>query len=407
MKRTSAMVPILDSLLWPTARGRARPPRTFARLRARAARAAGLATDTEIGDPALIDSFQYLLAWFAGVDRLRSVGWISAVKDVQARMENYFRIQRLHAQHPEIGDEVIERPIIVVGLPRTATTLTHNILAHSAGHRGPLLREYMHTDLARPEAEEQAISRRLARAFDTVHRLAPALISIHPLDPEKVDEEPHLMPHGAHHLARAQMREYEQWLTERDWTGDYDFFKQALQVLQHGRPRARWVLKSPTHLEHLDQLVRLFPVASIVWMHRDPATVLGSICSLVETSTRLHVRRPDLAEIGQMCLRQTSRLVERARDQRPRIQPERIIDVPYDWLTADPHAAVPELYRLLGTRWSQTDAAALESILARPARARAHEYGLGRYGLHPADIDNAFGDYGMFAQMRQPQLARH
>lgn len=399
MHRISTITPLVNTVLAPAKLGRRNPDKVFDRLLDQAARASG---GTPAGDEDFIDDFRLLLRDFAAVDRLSAIGWLSATGDIGARLENRMRIRRLHAAHPELADERIERPIVVVGLPRTATTLTHNIIAQSEGHRAPLLWEWMHTDLPMDPADEQRVISSIRRAMRTVLRLAPAFWSIHPQDPEKPDEDPFILPHGSQHLARAPLPAYEQRLNERDWGPDYDYLKQALQVLQHDRPGKRWVLKSPTHLENLDQLVRVFPECTIVWMHRDPATVVGSICSLVETSTRLHVRGPDLEVIGQMCLRLTKRLVDRSRTVLPTIR-DRVVHVPYEWLVADPGHAMPRLYELVHAEWTSRDAAALDSVLARPPRARVHEYELARYGLDHDAIDTAFADYGRWATLPGPE----
>src|SRR5690606_1075560 len=315
------------------------------------------------------------------------------------------RVRRLHSENPALSSEPIERPIVIVGLPRTATTLTHNIIARTEGHRAPLLWELNHTDLQKSPEAEAAVIRDVDRGVRAVLRLAPAFWSIHPQGATKPDDCPFLLPHGFQHLARAPLPASEARLRERDYGPDYDYLKQAPQVLQYGRPRHRWVLKSPTHLESLLDRVQVSPDCSIVWMHRDPVTVLGSIRSLVETSMLLHVRRPDLDYIGQMCLRLTRRLVERGRAARDKIAPERLVDVPYDWLVADPHASMPFLYDLLGANWTDQDAAALESIVRRPAH-RNHEYVCIRYGLDVEEINAAFGDYSKFALLRGPTRRR-
>ncbi|MCH7229974.1 sulfotransferase [Glycomyces sp. L485] len=398
MRRISAITPVVNAALAPLTIGRRDPDRAFDRLLDQAVKASG---GTAVGDEVFIEDFRFLLRDFAAVEGLTSIGWLSAIGDIRSRLENRLRIRRLHATLP-LRFGVIERPIVVVGLPRTATTLTHNIIARSEAHRAPLLWEWMHTDLPMEPAAEQQVIRSTRRAMRTVLRLAPAFWSIHPQDPERPDEDPFLLPHGSQHLARAPLPDYERRLADRDFGADYDYLKQALQVLQHGRPHKRWVLKSPTHLENLPELVRVFPDCTIVWMHRDPVTIVGSICSLVETSTRLHVRNPRLDEIGKMCLRLLERLIDRARESLPAIK-DRVIHVPYDWLCSDPHQAVPRLYDLVGANWTGEDADALDGVLARPDRARLHEYEIARYGLDTTTIEAAFGNYGRWSTMPGPE----
>jgi len=44
------------------------------------------------------------------------------------------------AEHPEIRDVPIERPVFILGFPRTGTTLLHNLLAQDPAARPPALR---------------------------------------------------------------------------------------------------------------------------------------------------------------------------------------------------------------------------------------------------------------------------
>jgi hypothetical protein len=397
MQRTSNLIPVLNTLMAPSLRSRRDPDRTFWKLYERAGANAGDHQPMHEDDVA---GYRRLLEGFATAPGLSPLGWAMACGDVQARLANQMRIEALHATHPAIGRERIERPIVIVGLPRTGTTVTHRVIAQSAGHRAPALWELMHTSLALPEREEARLIRQIDQVMRLVLRLAPSMRVIHPQSAAGADEDPFLLPHGGQHLARAPMRAYETWCYERDYTRDYDLLKAAYQVLQYGREPRRWVIKSPTHLGSLDQIVRVFPDAQIVWMHRDPATVMGSICSLVETSWKLHVRRPDRAAIGQMCLRMLPWMVERARAartvapgrDRAAVPKERIIDVPYHVVVDQPHEKIPLLYERLGATWTAEDEARLGATMARPSK-RAHEYTISRYGLTGDDVEAAFGDY--------------
>ncbi|WP_100448549.1 sulfotransferase family protein [Glycomyces xiaoerkulensis] len=398
MRRKSATTTVLNALLKPASAGRRHPDRAFDGIVERAERRTG-------GDaaavPEFVEDFRFLVRSFVDGTGLSPMGWQSVVSDIGSRLENRLRVHRLIAEHPEIADEPIERPVFIVGLPRTATTLAHNIIAQSDGHRGPKLWEWFFTDIDRGEDVERGHIKDTRRMVGTFMRLAPAFKVIHPLDAEKPDECNYLLPHGSTHLARVLMPEYFEWTKERDWLPDYEYLRQALQVLQYGRERKRWILKSPLHLEHLPELLKVFPGATIVWTHRDPVTVLGSLCSMVETTQLLHVRKPDLHGIGRMWLDIQSAAIERARAARVAGPREAFVDVPYTWLAAEPHEKVPKLYEMLGARWTDKDAGNLDNVLARPGIGRQHEYELARYGLTPTDVEEAFGDYaGMVQAMR-------
>jgi hypothetical protein len=390
MRRKSMTASVLNVLLQPTTATQRNPQKVFDGIVAKAEQATGASREAV---PDFIDGMRKLIHCFAASPRLSPMGWQSVQGDLRLRIENRLRVQRLLTEHPDIADEPITEPVFVVGLPRTATTLAHNIIAKSAAHRGPALWEWMFTDIDRGEEARRRRIKQTQRLVGTFMRLAPAFKIIHPLDAEKPDECNYLLPHGSQHLARVHMPKYYEWMERRDALPEYEYLKLALQVLQYGRERKRWILKSPMHLDHLPEIRKVFPDATIVWTHRDPITVLGSLCSLVESSQVMHERSPDLHAIGETWLQIQVNAIERGRKARVDWPREAFVDVPYSWLAAEPHEKVPILYERLGAEWTEADARTLDGVLARPGIGRQHEYELGRYGLTSDQVEKAFGDY--------------
>ncbi|MCD0443501.1 sulfotransferase [Glycomyces sp. A-F 0318] len=310
-------------------------------------------------------------------------------------MTNHLRVERLIAEHPEIAAEPVERPVVVVGLPRTATTLTHKLLVQPEGNRAPLMWELMNTHRGDIDPKlRDALVKDAQTMADLAARASPVWDLIHPMNALQPEECVFALPHGYQFITRARMPAYRRWVDERDCTGDYRHLKRVLQVLQWNRPRRRWVLKSPFHLFNLDVLLKVFEDATIVWTHRDPAAVMGSWCSLVETGRALHHRAYDAAAIGPEWLDLFGKGVAAARAVRSTAPRERFVDVPYRSLTADPRACLPELFARLGMEWTAKEEGNLEHVLARPRTRRGHEYRLSRYGIGPDDVEEAFGDYG-------------
>ncbi|MFE2069173.1 sulfotransferase family protein [Streptomyces sp. NPDC059467] len=376
---------LANALLGPASRSRRTPDRAFDRLLDAAGR-------TE-GDEQFVDDFRFLLRCWSGAEHLTPVGWLSARGHVGRHLANRARIRRLLAEHPGIEQEPVERPVFVVGLPRTATTLTHSVLSLSADHRCPLLWELLTPDLELGSEERQkaiATARRLAGG---INLFAPRFRHIHALRPEGPEECTFALPHTVMPLSQAVIPEYLPWHESRDFEADYRYLKQIYQVLQYGRPRRRWVLKSPLHLENLDALRTVFPDATIVWTHRDPATAVASFCSLVEHGMAVNTRPLDLNWIGATWLELLARSAARGLAARAAVPRESLVDVPYSWLGSDPAAGAPKLYAAVGARWTEADAARLPAVAARPKGTRVHSYDLARYGLTRADVDTAFADY--------------
>ncbi|MEV7981688.1 sulfotransferase [Streptomyces sp. NPDC086519] len=376
---------LANLLLRPGFRARRTPDRAFDRLLDAAGPAAG--------DERFTDDFRHLLRCWAAAEHLTPVGWLSARGHVGRHLANRARIRRLLAEHPEIEREPVERPVFVVGLPRTATTLTHGILSLSADHRCPLLWELLTPDLGlAPEEREKAITT-ARRLVGGINLFSPRFRHIHNLRPEGPEECTFALPHTVMPLSQAVIPEYLPWHESHDFGADYRYLKQIYQVLQYGRPRRRWVLKSPLHLENLDALRAVFPDATIVWTHRDPATAVASFCSLVEHGMAVNTRPLDLHWIGATWLELLARSARRGLAARTGIPRESLVDVPYSWLGADPAAGAPKLYAAVGARWTEADAARLPAVTARPRGTRTHSYDLARYGLTRADVEAAFADY--------------
>ncbi|WLW51860.1 sulfotransferase family protein [Streptomyces sp. YU58] len=385
MPSTPLPLTLANLLTRPAFGSRRDPDRAFDRILGGAGQADG--------DEWFVESFRLLLREWAADEELSPVGWQSAQAHVRRHLTNRARIRRLIAEHPAIEDEAVERPVFVVGLPRTATTLTHNVLSLSEDHRCPRLWELLAPGLEPSPREREKAVKSARRMLDGTYLLTPRFRDIHPMTAEGPEECTFLLPHALVPLSQARLPEYHARQFERDFLPDYRHLKQCLQVLQYGRPRRRWILKSPMHTGNLDALFSVFPDATLVWTHRDPATAVASFCSLVECGMALSRRTVDRHALGATWLDLLSRSVRRGLAARADIPREALVDVPYSWLGTDPAASAPKLYDAVGARWTEAEAARLDSVAARPKGARRHTYDLARYGLTRADVDAAFAEY--------------
>ena len=382
---------VLNTVLAPAIRGREDPAGAWAKA------AADVEKDAGIQDRELAEGLGRVFGSIAEEPRLTPVGWFFALGTIKERYANRLRIKKLIAERPEIADEQIVNPVFVLGLPRTATTLAHKVLAASPDHRGPLAWEMQHTTLADPAVAKREIKKFNQSAQMLTKVFAPGLKHIHPLDAENPEESLLLMPHGTFWpLFHGSMPSYRAWYAQRseaELATDYECLKQGLQVLQHGRPSKRWVVKYPAHLNDMTVIRKVFPDATFVWTHRDPGTVVGSACSLVETLWAPYQKDPDPLEVGQLIMDSMVTWVNNALEARLSLPPSSIVDVPYHALSADPHTEVPRVYAAIGATWTASDQAQLDQVLARPAGSKPHQYDMRRYGLEPDQVDEAFAPY--------------
>lgn len=316
---------------------------------------------------------------------------------VGPRLRNLAQVTALHRENPAIGDEPIVDPIIILGLPRTATTVTHHLLAAAEGCRGPLMTEMVSSKTSYPDWRRDV--KLPKKQIRMLYRFEPYYADIHPMSAHAPEETYFAEVASRFFMASAPIPSYRKWIDGADPLPWYQFLKRVLQVLQYGRPRRRWVLKQPAHLWYMPAILKVFPSATIVWCHRDPETVFGSTCSMMEANWRLFLKPDamDLHQIGDLWLDLLVEGVQTARDTRGDLPREAIVDVPYHWLTTDPYATVPKLFARLGIEWTEADKRRLDEHFRRD-KGRRHEYESSLYGKTGAEVTDAFGDYPMMVE---------
>jgi hypothetical protein len=283
--------------------------------------------------------------------RLTPLGRIVAQRDLIGLLATRLRLQEDRRRHPQIGEERVERPLFIVGLPRTGSTLLHHLIAQDPGSRTAQAWEVMFPSPP-PEAGTYATDPRIGRAnrqlawFDA---LAPDFKAIHPLGAQLALEciaimSPSFLSPRFH--TTYCVPTYQSWLEEQDLGPAYRFHRRVLQQLQWRAPAPRWVLKAPSHLFGLEPLLATYPDARIVQTHRDPLTVLASVASLTAVLQGALADTVDLAEIGREVSRRWTDGLDRALRLRQsgRVAGERFFDVHYGDLVRDPLATVHRLY---------------------------------------------------------------
>jgi hypothetical protein len=380
-------VPALNRISLPARR--ADPQDSLGALRQRAARRAGLPAGA---DPEFLADLLVLHRCIQASPEVAAIGRRGLRDEMLRILENRLRVRACLAAHPEIADLPVTDPVVIIGLPRSGTTLLHGLLGSAPGYRAPLLWELL---TAGPADDSAAARQRRARRLAArAHQASPALRALHPLGATWPEECTFALPHSMYFVNRAIVPGYREWYAARDPAPDYRYLREQLQVLQWRQPPRRWVLKSPYHLWALDTLLAVFPGLTFVWPHRDPAEVLASWCSLVEVSRRLHGRDTDPRQIGADWLALWPQALGRAMAVRA-AAPDRFIDVPYPDLAADPAGTAGQVLARLGTPPGAATRSRLAALPGQGALAGSgrHRYGLDRYGLTADGVRAAFAGY--------------
>jgi Sulfotransferase family len=356
---------------------------------------------SDFGDDRFRVPFRVLLRALTTEARLTCIGRIVARGDIVALLTSRLRLEADRVRHPGIADEQVRRPLFIVGLPRTGSTLLHQLLAQDPAARVARAWEVMEPSPP-PERGHYHTDPRIARAawrlrwFD---RLAPEFKKVHPLGAElpleciAIMSASFLSPrfHTTYHVPT-----YQAWLADADLGPAYDFHRRFLQHLQWRMPAGHWVLKAPSHVFGFEALFRTYPDALVVQTHRDPLRVLGSVASLTWTLQGAFTDHLDVEEIGGEVTERWLTGLERAVEARldPRLG-QRFFDVRYDELVQDAMVIVRRIYDRFGMTLSAEAEARMRAFLASHPRDRhgPHHYELPTFGLDPVALAHRFKSY--------------
>jgi hypothetical protein len=320
-------------------------------------------------------------------------------------------VQRLRAEqwwtaHPEILDEPIEAPIVVVGMMRSGTTLLQRVLASDprlACAYGWEVGEPAPRAGWDPAADDPRIADAEAREEQT-RNFAAELFAIHPTYVHEAEEEIVFLADAfLSHIPEAScdVPRYRSWIDTQDFSPAYRWLRRMLQLLQwqkrqRGEPPRPFVLKTPAHLGYLDVLLAEFPDAHLVHAHRDPVDVIPSGASLNTTLWRTHGDVVDPHEVGRQWLERMGWSCDRAVAARELIPAAQVSDITFVDAVADPIGTAASILAAVDLELTDETASAMEAWIAQDRKRETlpvHRYSPTDFGLTDVQIRERFADY--------------
>jgi hypothetical protein len=328
-------------------------------------------------------------------------GYFATRWDVGRFLTNLLRLRSEEQKAPEILDQPVERPLFIMGMPRSGTTFLQRLLTADAASRAPRVWEPIHPYplrgwRGRKDRRQQLVSRQIR----TFGMLTPEFKNMHPIDADSPQECSEIMAHvfaSPRFDTTYSIPSYRCWLSAAGHLDAYRFHKRFLQHLQHqeNNPR-RWVLKCPDHIFALDALRQVYPDARVVFVHRDPLRVMLSVARLTEVLRKPFTRRIDRAEIGRQDADTWvagTQLMIAAADREPFAKP--IFHIHYHDLIGDPLRVIGELYRHFDMSLdTETVARIVRMVEEKPNGGYgANRYSFDTYGLDRALLVRRFAPY--------------
>ena len=377
-----------------------------ASLLAEARERAGL---SDFGDGSFRAPLAKLLEAIEGEARLTAVGRAVQRTRIVGLLSARLQMQAWLARHPEIEDEQVDVRFVVVGVPRTGTTLLQRILAQDSRSSWLAWWECRHpVPLPGWQVEESRRQRdpRVAKAEAEVAAMIagnPALAAVHPLDALAPDEDVMLLEHAFQSSPPAgsmNVPSYLRWHLAQDGRTAYADHARFLRFLQwqkrmRGEPVGPFVLKAPHHMVHLDRLLERYPGATIVYTHRDPLDTLPSLASMALQLRRLTCDTVHPAECADYALTTARCRLARTEGVRRATGGRRFVDVWFSDMANDALAVVERIYGAIGLDLPAGVRAGMARYIAENGRERRppHGYTLEQFGLDADAICSEFASY--------------
>jgi hypothetical protein len=334
--------------------------------------AVAVTAEDDFGEQSWQEGLDILLDSMRHEARLSELGVEIAAGDVTGYLANRLSINAWRRDHPEVAGGAVDRPIVIVGQPRTGTTILYDLLARDPDLRAPLTWE-VDRPVPPPETAGYESDPRIAEvqsALDMAESLIPGFTKFHPLG-ALLGQECVRMTAGDFRSmifpTQYRVPTYNRWLLhEADLAPAYRWHRRYLQHLQSRHPARQWLLKSPAHLWHLDALAGEYPDAIVVQTHRDPLKVIASVSALAAHLRRLASDDTSIAEAAHDYADDIFVGLDRGMDARDRgtFPPEQVVDVQFTEFMADPWSTITRLYAAIGRELTPTAEHRMRAFLA-------------------------------------------
>lgn len=315
---------------------------------------------------------------------------------------NRLRYEADLERHPEILDEDVSDPVVVLGLPRSGTTKLQRFLsadpslqvtpAYAMFNPAPFPGEQAGDPSPRVEWTQQMMA--------AVTNTGESYQVMHEFDAHMAEESSFVPLANFDYVMQyitAPDPEFLAWARSVDRRSPLGWLKKMLQYLQwqdggkRGRP---WLLKNPGHTGEVAEMLEVFPGATFVISQRDLTATMGSsmrmMGEIMQNSFDAYSPSQMADELVGYWSHELGRYQRQVRQLGDRL---RLVEMPYQRCVNDAISVAREVYASHGLPWTARGEAAMRQWEAENPRHKlgAYSYRLEDYGWDQAGVEAAFG----------------
>lgn len=313
-----------------------------------------------------------------GANKLHTLGRLRLKMLLINGLRNRLLIANEIKNQPDIVDEPIDRPIIIIGPPRSGTTILFALLSQDPKFRSPLGFEVVSPIAPPHHTVTGGVSRKEISqcVFDIEMDIHKGLRAMHDHSHTLPAECYNIMANVLAFFDDAIIGDYKPRHEEQNNVGRYRWHKKVLQLLQLEQPGMTWLLKSPSHIRSLELILETYPDACLVHTHRNPLAIVPSVAKLLEFIVKSYCDVDDFSTFLQTYLSNLEVDLRKSIKQRQEwIVPEtNIFDVYFDDIMLNPVEIIKQIYRKFGINFNKQNEVRILDYLAANPRHKHGKY---------------------------------
>ena len=302
---------------------------------------------------------------------------------------------------PAILNEVVDKPLIITGMSHTGTTILFELLSQDLFFRSALGFEAICPAEPIPGSLAGGVDRE-KMAQSSLGFIADIQLEFKAIHTQQYDLSAEcwiIIDRVLDYIfsPAREIDEYQTWDKQVDNYSRYFWHKKVLQLLQYGSPIKPSLLKCPSHIHFMKQILEYYPNSRIIHTHRDPVKAIPSLYSLEKSAYSLSMETCDKKKIRSAVLTMSEGGLHKIIKQRQAgIIPEnQITDIHFKDLLSDPVATIRTAYKNLGIEFSEEFKERILNYLDKRPRNKygKHNYQPEDQGLSNEKIREQFRFY--------------